>query len=86
MKDLYYCNRSEENDYQEKFSICPSKEYVNNLLIRCGKELGIDFDPEEEAKEKTAKLSKREKHQIEVARKIRNEVNEIKKNSKLFHS
>ena len=100
MKDLYYCNRSEENDYQEKFSICPSKEYVNNLLIRCGKELGIDFDPEEEAKEKTAKfrryktsnktwrfrhkLSEREKHQIEAARKIRNEVNEIKK-CKLFH-
>ena len=85
MKDFYYCKRSKENDDQEKFSICPSKEYANNLLIRCGKELGINFDPEEETKEKAAKLSEREKHQIEVARKIRNEVNEIKKNCKLFH-
>lgn len=85
MKDFYYCICSKENDDKEKFCICPSKEYVNNLLIRCGKELGIDFDPEEEAKEKAAKLSEREKNQIEIAEKIRNEVNEIKKNSKLFH-
>lgn len=46
-----------KNNYQnlnehekEEHSICPSKEFVDALLTRCAKELGVEYIPEPEPK------------------------------------
>lgn len=39
-----------KKDENEEHSIAPSKEFVNNLLRQCARELGVEFNPEEEKK------------------------------------
>ena len=71
-----------KNDENEKDSIVPSKEFVNNLLRRCARELGVEYNPEEE-KEETLFSEEQEK----MMKEIRNMVKEIKskiRNDKFF--
>lgn len=58
-----------KNNYQnlnehekEEHSICPSKEFVDALLTRCAKELGVEYTPPEpEENELIKKMRKAER-------------------------
>lgn len=68
MEKIYreFLNKNESN------SIVPSKEFVNNLLRRCARELGVEYNPEEE-KGKPLFSEEQEK----MMKEIRNMVKEI---------
>ena len=69
-----------KKDENEEHSIAPSKEFVNNLLRQCARELGVEFNPEEEKKkplfseeqEKNNAGNKRQYKKIKIKSKITN--------------
>ncbi len=48
-----------KKDENKEHSIVPSMEFVDNLLRKCARELGIEDDPEEEKKSHFYQKSKK---------------------------
>lgn len=67
-----------KNDENEEHSIVPSKEFVNNLLRQCARELGVEFNPEEEKKKPLFS-----EEQEKMMQEIMDSVDEIKNKSKI---
>lgn len=67
-----------KKDENENHSIVPSKEFVNNLLRKCTRELGIEYNPEEE---KEKRLFSEE--QENMMKEIKGSIDEIKRKSKI---